>query len=82
MELFVYCFILSILILNFGVERWLDYLNTTNWSLGLPPELLGIYDEEKYKKSIAYEKSTYQFGVLSESLSFIGHGSPTQSMWH
>ncbi len=71
MELFVYCFILSILILNFGVERWLDYLNTTNWSLGLPPELLGIYDEEKYKKSIAYEKSTYQFGVLSESLSFI-----------
>ncbi len=71
MELFVYCFILFILISNFIVERWLDYLNTTNWSTGLPPELLGIYDEEKYEKSIAYEKANYHFGVLSESLSFI-----------
>ena len=71
MELFVYYLILFILIANFIVERWLDYLNNSNWSLGLPPELSGIYSEEKYAKSIAYEKATYRFGVLSESLSFM-----------
>jgi STE24 endopeptidase len=71
MEVFLYYFILIILIINFVFERWLDYLNTSNWSVGLPPELLGIYNEEKYQKSLAYEKATYRFTVFSESLGFI-----------
>ena len=71
MELFLYYFILIVLVVNFIFERWLDYLNTSNWSFGLPPELLGIYNEEKYQKSQAYEKTTYRFTVLSESLGFI-----------
>ena len=67
----LYYSILFVLIVNFIFDRWLDYLNTTNWSAELPPELIGIYNEEKYQKSQEYEKATYRFTVLTESLGFI-----------
>ena len=63
--------ILIILIAGFVVDRWLDYLNEANLSLSLPNELLGIYDEEKYQISVKYEKVTYLFTMLTESISFI-----------
>ena len=63
--------ILFILVLNFGLERWLDYLNTTQWSAKLPDELKGIYDDEKYKKSMEYEKAKHRFSVVTDSLDFI-----------
>lgn len=71
MVVFLYYSILFILIINFVFERWLDYLNTTHWSSELPAELLGIYNEEKYQKSVEYEKATYRFTLVIESLSFI-----------
>ncbi|MCX6240115.1 MAG: M48 family metallopeptidase [Bacteroidia bacterium] len=71
MVVFLYYSILIILIANFIFERWLDYLNTTNWTSELPPELLGIYNEEKYQKSLEYEKVTYRFTLVTESLGFI-----------
>jgi len=67
----LYYAILFILIADFIFERWLDYLNTSNWSAELPPELLGIYNEEKYQKSQEYEKATYRFTVVTASLGFI-----------
>ena len=63
--------ILFILVVNFLFERWLDYLNTTKWSLKIPAELKGIYSEEKYRQSMVYEKTRYQFAKVSESLGFI-----------
>ena len=68
---FLYYSILIVLTVNFLFERWLDYLNTTKWSSKLPPELCGIYSEEKYQKSLDYEKVTYRFTLLTESLGFI-----------
>lgn len=68
---FLYYSILIVLIVNFLFERWLNYLNTTNWSSKLPPELSGIYSEEKYQKSLDYEKATYRFTLLTESLGFV-----------
>jgi len=71
MVLFLYYSIIIILIINFIIEQWLGYLNVTNWSAKLPTELLGIYNEEKYQKSVEYEKTTHRFSVVSQSLSFI-----------
>ena len=68
---FLFYTILFILVVNFIFERWLDYLNTTKWSLKLPVELEGIYSEEKFRMSIEYEKTKHRFGMVSESLSFI-----------
>jgi len=71
MEVFFYYAILIVLISNFIFERWLDYLNTTNWSSELPPELLGIYDKDKYQKSQKYEKASHRFTLVTETLGFI-----------
>ena len=63
--------ILIVLIVNFVFERWLDYLNVKSWSTELPPELYGIYNEEKYQKSLEYQKATHRFTLVTESLGFI-----------
>ena len=63
--------ILIVLIVNFVFERWLDYLNVKSWSTELPPELYGIYNEEKYQKSQEYQKATHRFTLVTESLGFI-----------
>ncbi len=63
--------ILGILILDFVVERVLDYLNTTRWSTQLPDEVKGIYDEDKYRTQQAYSKTNHRFGMLTSSFSFV-----------
>ena len=63
--------ILIVLIVNFVFERWLDYLNVKSWSTVLPPELRGIYNDEKYQKSQEYHKTTNRFTLVTESLGFI-----------
>ncbi|MGQ8338769.1 M48 family metallopeptidase [Sunxiuqinia sp. A32] len=63
--------IIGILIFDFVLERFLDYLNTTRWSDQLPDEVKGIYDEEKYRKQQAYSKTNHRFGMLTSSFSFV-----------
>jgi len=70
MVILLYYSILIVLIANFLFERWLDFLNTKSWSVELPPELSGIYNEGKYQKSQNYEKTTFRFSLVTESLGF------------
>jgi hypothetical protein len=49
--------ITAILVADFILERYLDYLNTTRWSDQLPEDVKGIYDEEKYKTAQAFQRS-------------------------
>ena len=63
--------ILVILSLDFLLERVLDVLNRKNWTSKIPKALEGIYDEEKYAKSQAYEKDKHRIGLLSSVLSFV-----------
>jgi STE24 endopeptidase len=63
--------IIAIIVVNFLFDRLLDYLNSTRWSNQLPGELQGIYDEEKYRKSMNYQRDNMRFGLLTSTLSFI-----------
>lgn len=63
--------IIAILVLEFLFEKYLDYLNTTTMSDTIPEEVLGIYDEEKYKKQQAYQRENQKFGLLSSSFSMV-----------
>lgn len=67
----LYFLILFIITIDFALERWLDYLNTTKWSATLPPEFKGIYDEEKYRLSQEYEKTKHRFSMFTGTLGFI-----------
>lgn len=67
----IFWIILWIIIFEFALTLFLDYLNSKNYSETLPDELKGIYDEEKYKKSQAYEKENKNFSHISETLTFV-----------
>jgi len=60
--------ILIILVLDYGLEQLLAWLNSTYWSDKLPAELEGIYDQEKYSRSQQYEKSKQRFAFIVSTL--------------
>jgi len=71
MEKIIFIIILVIVILDFFLERILDFLNRTYWSDDLPAELAGIYDDEKYRKSQLYLRTNHKFSQVTESFNFI-----------
>lgn len=63
--------ILAILVFNFFFDNILQWLNDRYSKTPLPKLLQGIYDEEKYQKSLDYQRETSRFGLLTGSLSFV-----------
>jgi STE24 endopeptidase len=66
-----FAIIVGIISLDFVVDKYLDYLNLKSWSPQLPKEAEGIYDEEKYRKSMEYYKVNHRFGLLTSSFSIV-----------
>lgn len=66
-----YFLIIFITVFFFVVDKFIDYLNTLNWSDKIPSDLEWIYDEEKYKKSQEYDKTKHKFWLKSSIFSFI-----------
>lgn len=62
--------ILVLFVFEFLLTQTLSFLNTTKWSSKLPDELKEIYDEEKYSKSMEYEKAKYSFWNISSIFFF------------
>ncbi|MGM0406562.1 MAG: M48 family metallopeptidase [Bacteroidota bacterium] len=71
MHQIVFYFIIGILIFDYLLDQFLDYLNATKRKAVLPNELKGIYDEEKYKKSQEYEKANHKFSFLTSSFNLV-----------
>ena len=71
----IYYIFLVLLVFDFLIWVFLEYLNKTRWNDELPVELSEIYDEEKYKKSMSYEREKYVFSkfsnIFSSALIFI-----------
>jgi len=63
--------IVGLLIADFLIERFLEHLNSTQWSDKLPEELTGFYDENKYSQQQAYEKSNHYFSMIDSSFNFL-----------
>ncbi len=63
--------ILAIILIDFLVDRYLDYLNLKSWSPQLPKEAEGIYDAEKYRKSMEYYKVNDRFSMISSGFSLL-----------
>ena len=68
---FLFYIIVLIVVLNYLLERWLNWLNDKNTSPNLPNELVGIYDVDKYKKSRAYDKARSKLSFYSSTISFL-----------
>lgn len=63
--------VLLIITASFILEQWLDYINLKRQHAILPEELKGIYDEEKYAKSIAYQRAQTRFSLITSTISFV-----------
>lgn len=63
--------IISILILQFIVDKVLDYLNARLFNAPAPTVLNDVYNPEEYLKSQAYKKEKYTFNTLTSTLSFL-----------
>lgn len=67
----VYFILIAITVVSFLFDQWLDYLNDKRKSPKLPESAKGIYDEERYAKWLAYDKSNGRVGALSSAVSIV-----------
>ncbi|MBA4746392.1 MAG: M48 family metallopeptidase [Muricauda sp.] len=63
--------ILVILVVQYLVHQYLEYLNAKRFKSTLPHELADIYDENEYRKSQQYKQTNYKFGVISDGFSLV-----------
>ena len=67
----IFWLIIAIIIFDYLLEKFLDYLNYTKMQETIPEELTGIYDEEKYRNSQKYAKVNLAFSMITGTFSFI-----------
>jgi len=63
--------IVGILIINFIVDKTLDWLNSKHFNDQLPQDLQDVYDETEYKKSQAYKKANQHFSNYTSAFSLV-----------
>ncbi|MEO9964305.1 MAG: M48 family metallopeptidase [Reichenbachiella sp.] len=63
--------LIGILTFEFLLSKLLGILNNRSRKQPIPPELEGIYDEEKYVTAQAYQSEVFQFSILSSTFSFV-----------
>ena len=63
--------IIGILVVSFIVDKVLDALNARHFNDKLPGAISDVFDETEYKKSQAYKKTNYRFGLFTSTFSII-----------
>jgi len=63
--------IIAIIIFDYLLDKFLDYLNFRNINNDIPKGLEGVYDDKKYSKSQSYEKVNLGFSMITGTFSFI-----------
>jgi STE24 endopeptidase len=61
--------IFALLIGDFVLETLVDSLNLKNLSLALPEEFAELYEKEKYRNYLSYQRDNTRFGLLRRTLS-------------
>lgn len=63
--------IISILVVNFVIDKILDLLNARRFQDSVPPELKDVYDNSEYERSQLYKREKYRFGRLTGTISIV-----------
>ena len=67
----IFYIIIGILIFDFILDKFLDYLNAKHYNDELSQELQDVYDADEYKKSQAYKLTNNKFGNISSLFSIL-----------
>jgi len=68
---YIFYIIIAILIINFLVDKFLDYLNSKNFDDEIPKILEDVYDDKEYYKSQNYKKENFKFSMIISVFSFL-----------
>lgn len=71
MENKLFWLIIIFLVIDFMVERWLDFLNSKQYTDQLPEELKEIYDAKAYERSQSYARAKDQFGIITGTFGLV-----------
>ena len=67
MDNLIFVLLISFPVAGYLVQRYLEYLNSSMWSVSLPEKLKGICDEEEYRKSQLYQKENNRLAFWTAS---------------
>ncbi|CAI8347528.1 MAG: Protease HtpX [Flavobacterium sp. SCGC AAA160-P02] len=67
----LFSIIVTVIIVNFLIEKFLDFLNAKHYDDAIPKVLSDVYNIEDYIKSQSYKKTNYHFGILTSLFSII-----------
>jgi len=67
----LFIIIIAILIIDFIIDKYIDYLNAKHFNDKIPTELNDVYNEEEYYKSQAYKKENYKFSLITSTFSLL-----------
>ncbi len=63
--------IISIIIISFLIDTYIDSLNAKHFDDELPKEVADVYEQEEYKKSQEYKKTNFKFSGLTSLFSIV-----------
>jgi STE24 endopeptidase len=67
----IFYLIVAILLVNYLLEQYLEYLNSRYRTASLPEELKGIYPEDKYKRSQQYKLDNRKLSFISSTFNLV-----------
>ena len=68
---FIFNVIITILVINFLIDKYLDFLNARHFDDEVPDEVKDVYDKDRYLKSQRYKKENFKFSILVSTISFV-----------
>ena len=68
---YIFFIIIAILVVNFMVDKYLDYLNSKHFDDEIPKILNDVYDDKEYYKSQDYKKENFRFSMIISIFSFM-----------
>lgn len=63
--------IVAFIIIEFLIEKIVDYLNIKSWNKPLDKEIANFYTADEFEKAKKYAIENYRFGLLSGAFSFL-----------
>ncbi len=67
----IFITIVTLIVLDFLFDTWMDYLNHINYRKPLPLIVKDVYDERSMEKQKDYHQANYKLSTLTSILSFV-----------
>ncbi|MFO7869718.1 MAG: M48 family metallopeptidase [Bacteroidales bacterium] len=71
METTIFAIIITVLVFDYVLERFLDILNNKNRNSQIPEEVNDIYNEEEYTKQQSYEHDKTRMDIITSTFSIL-----------